>query len=163
MSPERWQRIEKIFEAALALPPPERESFLALACGEDVELRAQVEAMLAADEKENSLELSVADWGASILFAEEKEDLDRNIGRRIGNYKIVREIGRGGMGAVYEALRDDAEFDQRVAVKLIKRGKDTDYALRRFRHERQILANLNHPFIARLFDGGTTAEDNLPY
>ncbi|HLM02338.1 MAG TPA: protein kinase [Pyrinomonadaceae bacterium] len=163
MSPERWQRIEKIFEAALALSPTERESFLVEACGEDAELRAQVEAMLSADEKENSLELSVADWGASVLFAEEKEDLDRNIGRRIGNYRIVREIGRGGMGAVYEALRDDAEFDQRVAVKLIKRGKDTDYALRRFRHERQILANLNHPFIARLFDGGTTAEDNLPY
>ncbi|HZH33826.1 MAG TPA: protein kinase, partial [Pyrinomonadaceae bacterium] len=117
--------------------------------------------MLAADENENSLDSGVGELGAAVLFAR-KDNLDQNIGRRVGKYKIVREIGRGGMGAVYEAVRDDAEFEQRVAIKLIRRGMDTDFILRRFRHERQILANLNHPFIARLFDGGTT-DDGLPY
>src|SRR5690606_2456991 len=77
-------------------------------------------------------------------------------------YRIVREIGRGGMGAVYLAERADGEFDQRVAVKLVKRGMDTDEILARFRHERRILASLEHPSIARLYDGGAT-DDGLPY
>jgi serine/threonine protein kinase len=75
---------------------------------------------------------------------------------------VVREIGRGGMGAVFLAERDDGHFEQRVAVKLIKRGMDTELVLRRFRAERQILASLQHPNIARLLDGGTTG-DGLPY
>jgi serine/threonine protein kinase len=83
-------------------------------------------------------------------------------GARIGAYKIVREIGRGGMGAVYLAVRADSEYQKRVAIKLVKRGMDTDFILRRFRNERQILASLDHPNIARLLDGGTTA-DGLPY
>jgi serine/threonine protein kinase/Tfp pilus assembly protein PilF len=161
MNRECWRRVEELFESALDLPPEQRESFLAGNCGEDLELYSHVDAMLAADENENSLDSGVGDLGAAALLARESE-LDRNIGRRIGNYKIVREIGRGGMGAVYEAARADAEFEQRAAIKLIKRGMDTDFILRRFRHERQILANLNHPFIARLFDGGTT-DDGLPY
>ncbi len=84
------------------------------------------------------------------------------IGRRLGAYRIEREIGRGGMGAVYEAVRVDKEFNKRVAIKLVKRGMDTDFILRRFRKERQILAALDHPHIARLLDGGTT-DDGLPY
>src|SRR4029077_6234941 len=82
--------------------------------------------------------------------------------RRLGAYRIEREVGRGGMGAVYEALRVDNEFTLRGAIKLVKRGMDTDFILRRFRNERQILANLDHPYIARLLDGGTT-DDGLPY
>src|SRR5207237_1844198 len=81
---------------------------------------------------------------------------------RIGAYRIIREIGRGGMGTVYEGLRADAQFDQRVAIKVVKRGMDTDSVLRRFYAERQILARLQHPHIARLFDGGMTA-DGRPY
>ncbi|MCG3159367.1 MAG: Serine/threonine-protein kinase PknD [Acidobacteria bacterium] len=84
------------------------------------------------------------------------------IGRQIGVYKLVREIGRGGMGAVYLAVRADDQFRQRVAIKLVKRGMDTDFVIRRFRNERQILAALNHPNIARLLDGGAT-DDGLPY
>jgi serine/threonine protein kinase len=84
------------------------------------------------------------------------------IGRQVGAYRLTREIGRGGMGAVYAAERADGSFRQQVAVKLIKRGMDTDFILKRFRQERQILASLNHSFIARLLDGGTT-EDDLPY
>ena len=84
------------------------------------------------------------------------------IGRRIGAYRLEEEIGRGGMGAVYRAVRVDGEFDQTVAVKLIKRGMDTDMILRRFRRERQILASLNHPNVAYFLGGGST-EDGLPY
>src|SRR5262245_37471142 len=84
------------------------------------------------------------------------------IGRRIGPYRLVFVIGHGGMGAVYLGIRDDDQYQIRVAIKLLKRGMDTDFMLRRFRQERQILANLEHPFIARLLDGGAT-DDGRPY
>lgn len=84
------------------------------------------------------------------------------IGRRIGAYRLEEEVGRGGMGTVYRAVRVDGEFDQTVAVKLIKRGMDTDMILRRFRRERQILASLNHPNVGYFLGGGST-EDGLPY
>jgi serine/threonine protein kinase len=87
---------------------------------------------------------------------------DSLIGQRIGVYELKKEIGRGGMGAVYLAMRADGEFDHSVAIKLIKRGMDTDLILKRFRRERQILAALNHPNIAFFYGGGSTA-DNLPY
>jgi serine/threonine protein kinase len=95
--------------------------------------------------------------------SDDKEAIkDLMIGRQIGAYRLTREIGRGGMGAVYAAERADGSFYRKVAVKLIKRGMDTDFILRRFRQERQILATLDHPYIARLLDGGTTG-DGLPY
>ena len=80
----------------------------------------------------------------------------------VGPYRIIREIGRGGMGTVYLAVRDDDQYKKQVAIKLVRRGMDTDFIVDRFRHERQILASLDHPNIARLLDGGTT-EDGLPY
>src|SRR6202008_667740 len=86
----------------------------------------------------------------------------QRIGSRIGAYRIGREIGRGGMGAVYLAARADGEFEKDVAIKVLKRGTDTDEIVRRFRSERQILARLEHPNIARLIDAGST-EDGLPY
>jgi serine/threonine protein kinase/tetratricopeptide (TPR) repeat protein len=82
--------------------------------------------------------------------------------RRIGPYRLVQEIGHGGMGAVYLAVRDDDAFQKRVAVKVLRRGMDTDAIISRFRNERQILAGLDHPNIARLIDGGSTS-DGLPY
>src|SRR5262249_24540084 len=82
--------------------------------------------------------------------------------RRTGAYRLVRLLGRGGMGSVHLAVRDDDQYQKEVAIKLLKRGMDTDFMLHRFRQERQILANLEHPFIARLIDGGAT-EDGLPY
>src|SRR5918998_3356840 len=135
MTPERWKKVEEVFQAALDLPAGERQGFVA-------EVRAG-----GADPATNPV------TGGFV---------DPAIGRRIGAYRVVREIGRGGMGAVYLAERADGEFRQRVAVKLIKRGMDTDFILRRFRNERQILATLDHPYIARLLDGGTT-DDGLPY
>jgi non-specific serine/threonine protein kinase/serine/threonine-protein kinase len=90
------------------------------------------------------------------------DELESLVERRIGPYKLMREVGSGGMGSVYLAVRADDQFQKRVAIKLVRRGMDSDLILRRFRRERQILASLDHPNIARLLDGGTT-EDGLPY
>src|SRR5215471_5385852 len=84
------------------------------------------------------------------------------VGARLGPYRVLNEIGRGGMGAVYLAQRDDEHYRKLVALKVVRRGMDTDGVLARFRHERQILAGFEHPYIARLIDGGTTA-DGRPF
>ena len=156
MSTDRWQRLETLFHAALERAPGDRASFLAAACGDDTELRAEVERLLHADEQASSF---VADAAANVERVAATMPPE---GRQIGAYRIVRELGRGGMGTVYLGERADAQFEMRVAIKLIKRGMDTDAVLQRFRHERQILAGLEHPNIARLLDGGTT-EDGVPY
>jgi non-specific serine/threonine protein kinase/serine/threonine-protein kinase len=144
MTADRWERVKQIVGDALEIDAPLRSAFLADACGTDADLRAEVESLLAAD-----------DPGGRFLEPDRPPD-------RIGAYRIVREIGRGGMGAVYEGARADAQFEQRVAIKVVKRGMDTDAVLRRFHAERQVLARLQHPGIARLFDGGMTA-DGRPY
>ena len=156
MSSDRWQHLEDLFHAALDRPASERDRFLAEACADDQELRAEVERLLKADQQASAFidnaASSVERVAASVLPN----------GRQVGAYRVVRELGRGGMGAVYLGERADAQFDMRVAIKLIKRGMDTDSVLQRFRHERQILAALEHPNIARLLDGGTT-DEGLPY
>jgi serine/threonine protein kinase/tetratricopeptide (TPR) repeat protein len=170
MTPERRRQIESIFRRALDLSAGERERYVVEACHADVELRDHVAALLAQYEQAGQSAEARALLPTEFLPGREvRADApptgsspDPVIGRRLGSYKITREIGRGGMGAVYLAKRADGEFRQRVAIKLIKRGMDTDAILRRFRNERQILARLDHPYIARLLDGGTT-EDGLPY
>ncbi|HEX8195797.1 MAG TPA: protein kinase [Pyrinomonadaceae bacterium] len=162
MQPERWRKIEEIFDAAIDLPPSERSSFLDEACQNDEELRREIGKLIEQDEKASGLmSRPVIEDSAIIVFADFDES-DPLIGRRIGKYEIKSELGHGGMGAVYRAERIDGEFRRFVAIKLIKRGMDTKFILRRFRQERQILAALNHPYIAGLLDGGTT-EDGLPY
>lgn len=146
MTPEKWKKVKEIFTEAVELPTAERLDFLDKHC--DSEIRSEVEKMLAMDE-DDSLETSPL----------EQFNL---IGKKIGKYKILGEIGRGGMGTVYEAVRDDGEFSQKAAIKLIKRGMDSEQILRRFRHERQILASLEHKNITRLIDGGITDEGS-PY
>lgn len=166
MSSSNWQKIEEIFDEAAELPLAKREDFLNEVCGGDAELRREVEALLAADEQSDDFIESpiVASNTLAGLLPDNIEDslAPHFLGRRVGAYELVRELGRGGMGAVYLARRADAEFRKEVAVKLVKRGMDTDFILKRFRNERQILATLDHPNIARLLDGGTTA-DGLPY
>ena len=153
---ERWKQIKEIFDEAAELGESERVQYLDSACFADADLREAVEKMLAIDdESESFLEESPLE----ILEKSHEESL---LNQQIGSYKLLKEIGRGGMGAVYLAQRDDDEFEKKVAVKIVKRGMDTDDILRRFRHERQILAGLEHPNIARLIDGGTTT-DGLPY
>jgi TolB-like protein/Tfp pilus assembly protein PilF/tRNA A-37 threonylcarbamoyl transferase component Bud32 len=163
MTPERWRQVEEIFQAALDLSPEDRTRYVSDVCAEDNDLKRDVESLLSQyDSAGELLEQSVygnTELSALQSFVEEKDPM---IGRRLGSYRIEREIGRGGMGAVYEASRADNEFSKRAAIKLVKRGMDTDFVLRRFRKERQILAALDHPHIAGLLDGGTT-EDGLPY
>ena len=154
MTPQHWNRINDLLQQALDLPTAERDAFLAQACSDNEALRGEVLSLLSADQE-------MSGFLAEPVFSRQTAESPA-IGRRIGAYKITREIGRGGMGAVYLGERDDRQFDQRVAIKLIKRGMDTDEIIERFRHERRILASLNHPNIARLLDGGTT-EDGLPY
>jgi len=160
MDAARLPEVEAIFHAALDAGPGDRERILEQRCGGDPELRREVEALLAAHERSGAFfEKPVATLDDG-LFAEDGPD--RMIGRTIGRYEITVRIGSGGMGAVYLARRADRQYEKQVAVKLIKRGMDTEAVLRRFRNERQILAGLEHPNIARLLDGGTT-DDGLPY
>jgi len=150
-----WDRLERVFFEALAVPPDERDAVLDRLCqGEDA-LRSQVAAMLAAEQhprpfRFESGDLSLAEAGPS------KE------GTRIGHYRLLELLGRGGMGDVYLAERADGAFERKVAVKLLRHGLDGKETEQRFEAERQILANLDHPNIARLLDGGST-EDHLPY
>ncbi len=164
MTPERWQQVKEIFNAALDRSVDQRETFLDEACGGDLSLRQQLERLINSHEQAGDFIEAPAAASQDSLLTDEAVTLqpDPMIGRQIGAYRLVREIGRGGMGAVYLAVRADQEFRQRVAIKLVKRGMDTDFVIRRFRNERQILAALNHPNIARLLDGGTT-DDGLPY
>ena len=150
------REIESIFEAAIDLSPADRARCLADRCGSDQRLRAEVDAMIAAHERaEGLLEGDVAGAAARAL-----RDVER--GRRIGPYRVLREVGRGGMGVVYLAERDDGQYRQRVAVKLIRAGPDADELRQRFFAERQILASLKHRGIAQLLDGGVT-DDLLPF
>lgn len=160
MEAETWERVRQLFHRALELPAEGRGAFLAAECGEgEAALRAQVLALLAAAEQAGDfLESPAADAMPEI----EALRPGALVGTKIGPYRLTEEIGRGGMGTVYAGVRDDASFSQEVAIKLIRRGMDTEDILRRFLVERQILATLVHPNIARLLDGGST-EDGRPY
>ena len=160
MTPERWKEIEGIFEHALELQGNDRAAFLQKSCNGDEDLRREVESLLESHASAGDF----MDEHSRFFSDENLKDGDEAVpsGQLIGAYRIIRQIGRGGMGAVYLAERADEQFEQRVAIKLIKRGMDTESVLRHFRNERQILASFNHPNIARLFDGGTTT-DGLPY
>jgi eukaryotic-like serine/threonine-protein kinase len=160
VTPENWKKVEDLFELALQRPPEERQAFVEAESKGDEALRNQVQTLLLSLERAGGfMEASAFGVSLSDTMIEETPSV---IGRRIGSYRIVKEIGRGGMGSVYLATRADDEFQKQVAIKLIKRGMDTDFIVKRFRNERQILATLDHPHIARLLDGGST-EDGLPY
>jgi serine/threonine protein kinase len=159
---DNWQKVKVIFSEALEVPVKERAAFLDQVCGGHTELRDDVESLLSADEEAGEFIVEPALVEAGFTADERVVPDTTVVGRRIGAYQIVRELGRGGMGAVFLAVRADAQFEKQVAIKIVKRGMDTDSILRRFVMERQILANLEHPNIARFLDGGTT-EDGLPY
>jgi len=132
---DRFQRCEELFHSARLLAGPEREALLTEVCAGDLVLRGEVERLLAAHDRADAFIDTPA------LPRPAWSDLDESWpSRRVGPYQIVREIGRGGMGAVYLAERVDGQYEQRVALKLIKRGMDTAQVLARFRAERQILA-----------------------
>ncbi|HEX8249366.1 MAG TPA: serine/threonine-protein kinase, partial [Pyrinomonadaceae bacterium] len=158
MDKKQWKQVKEIFNAAVELPPSERLAFIVRESQGDALVINEVNELLKSDEEaEDFIEHPTV--AVSQMLLTEEVPL---AGKKIGSYKIEKQIGRGGMGAVYLAQRADEHFTKRVAVKLIKRGFDTDDIIRRFRHERQILAALDHPNITRLLDGGAT-EDGLPY
>jgi len=180
MTPDNWNKVKALFEAALAREPSERATFLAQNCP-DENLRQEVEKLLANYEEAGSflsdpvLPRQVPEARAPeesprfesvpeqpLATATSAETEDPMVGRVVGVYRLVRRVGEGGMAAVYLAVRADGEFRQQVAIKLIRPGLDSGEVLRRFRNERQTLAGLDHPNIVKLLDGGSTPEA-LPY
>ncbi len=158
MDATRWKQVQTLFEAALDHPPAERPSFLADACLDDEALLREVASLLAADENAHPLldTSAVAAW--QLPDDAFPPGVLRSEGERVGPYRIVRSIGQGGMGTVFLAERADGLFEQQVALKLVRGGMLSGRVVRRFEVERQILARLQHPNIARLLDGGVTAE-----
>ena len=149
-----WARVRDLFHECEPLPPAARAALLDREC-DDAKVRAEVEALLEANDGAGAF------LGSSVWKLIDADDGRRLVGTPVGRYRLERQLGHGGMGTVFLAQRDD-DFAQRVAIKLIRGGSVGDAIVRRFRQERQILAALEHPGIARLLDGGTTS-DGLPY
>jgi eukaryotic-like serine/threonine-protein kinase len=166
MTPERWREIKVVLDDALELKASERAAFLDRVCTRDASLRKEVEVLLSADEEAGPdflneprrFEMTTVAGSAG----NPDEPTDLWIGRRVGPYKIVERLGIGGFGEVYRAIRDDDQYHKEVALKVVRAGQDSAFVFSRFKHERQILAGLDHPNIARLHDGGAT-EDGIPY
>ncbi|MEM7050565.1 MAG: tetratricopeptide repeat protein [Acidobacteriota bacterium] len=155
----RWKKLDDLFHQVSELPPDERQPFLDRACADDAALKRELEGLLAADVLPDGWIDGSASQTAIELISSDQQ-FPR--GALIGRYRVLDTLGHGGMGVVYLAERSDGHYDQRVALKVIKQGMDTAALLTRFRRERQILANLDHPGIARLLDGGATPEGR-PY
>ncbi len=153
MDRDRWSRVERLFGDAVEVESGERGEYVAAACEGDLELRQEVDSLLAAHLKANDDFLEELDDDRVARFVDVMSPPER-----IGPWRILEEIGRGGMGVVYEACRDDGQFHQLAALKLIQGGLDSARTVQRFLLERQILARMEHPAIARLLDGGVTPE-----
>lgn len=155
MDQTRWNKLKDIFSEAIDAPAEERATLVSRLAEGDQSLAAEAMEMLLADDEPNSVFTGPADRRL-------EQALELAPQAEVGPYRVIRRLGAGGMGVVYLAERHDGHFQQRVALKLIKRGMDSEEILRRFRAERQILAHLEHPNIARLIDGGVTS-DGSPY
>lgn len=153
LPPARIERIRHLFEAALEQPPERRTHVVAEGARGDDALQVEVLALLASHETDDDRLASPILPGA---LHDAEQASTRWIGARLGAYRIRGRIGDGGMGTVYEAVRADDEYSSRVAIKLLRHSADDEFTIRRFRAERQILANLSHPNVAALLDGGTT-------
>jgi serine/threonine protein kinase/Tfp pilus assembly protein PilF len=159
---ERWPHLDEIFSGALERPPEERGEYVRDACGDDTDLQEEIRRLLAALEDSGDFLSDPAEW---------LPELDRHpmdppsdpAGQLLGHYRLVEELGQGGMGTVYLAERADAGFQQRVALKLLRNRIASREETRRFQRERQILATLEHPHIARLLDGGVADDGRLYY
>ena len=165
MNAERWRRVGAIFDQVVEAKPSLRDELLQALCAGDVELARDVRALLVCDATQADFEARVFATRAELACEwalPEPADTDVVAGSRIGPWRVIRELGRGGMGIVLLVERADGQFEQRAALKLIRRGADSDALLARFLRERQIVARLEHAYIARLLDGGVTG-DGLPY
>lgn len=155
-----WNKVQDIVDAALDLPPEQRTEYLDQAC-HDANIRRSVESLIRSYQEAGGFLEQPALKGQQDI-APSSENVESWAGRRIGPYQLAEEIGHGGMGAVYRAVRDDQQYSKQVAIKLLLIGFHSRFTLARFRAERQILATLEHPNIARLLDGGAT-DDGSPY
>jgi eukaryotic-like serine/threonine-protein kinase len=160
MTSERWERVKSALSAALETDPHQRSFCLDSICGEDRELRKEVENLLALKDDPDLALLESA--SVSLGFDQADHAKSQWIGRRVGPYEIVEQIGSGGMGEVYRAVRADDAFRKEVAIKLVRFDSNSNFVVARFKSERQMLATLEHPNIARLLDGGST-EEGIPY
>lgn len=158
MNQERLNKVKELFDKAILFNQKEREAFLEMECGNDIALKNEVLSLI------SSLNNTKDFLEEPLTVSEQHKNnfVDPYVGKQIGNYIIDGEAGVGGMGVVYSGRRNDKEFEQKVAIKILKHGITSDYLLKRFQIERQTLANLQHPNIARLLDGGRTT-DGLPY
>ncbi len=161
MDANRWQLIQDIFSEALELEGQERENYILSKTKDDSDLQNEVEMLLQSAEKADSFFGNLEDK-VSDAWQKAAETILLSEGEKVGVYQIEKEIGRGGMAVVYLAKRIDGEFEQKVAIKVIKRGMDSDEVLRRFMAEKQILASLNHPNISKILNSGL-APNGLPY
>lgn len=168
MGTDHWQLVERIYHSALEQEESQRAAFLERVCAGDRDLRVEVESLLTYARQTGQF----IDKGALVVVAEElgaehaahpvSSDQNRMIGKKISQYRITAKVGSGGMGDVFRAVRADDAYEGHVALKLISAGRQSTFFVNRFKTERQILASLDHPNIARLFDGGTS-EDGIPY
>ena len=149
---DRFQQMRQIFDAAMTRPVQERDEYLRMACGGDESMRAELSSLIRAQ----------ADAGTFLQTPAAASQQQSQQAHYIGPYRVVRELGRGGMGIVFLGMRDDGAFRKAVALKVLRGDQVTQDFLRRFREERQTLANLDHPYIARILDGGDLP-DGMPY
>jgi len=158
MRPEQWQSVKNKIESLLDADEAERPAFLDQIAGNDHELRRELESLLFSKEK------MAGDFLEVPVYSREGPSLPTSsmIGKRLGPYQVITEIDQGGMGEVYRALRVDDQYQIEVAIKVIRAGRESAFVVARFKSERQILAKLEHPNIARLLDGGSTPE-GVPY
>lgn len=157
ITPERWSQIQQRLELVATLAPAERAAYLDELAATDPSMREELESLLAQQDSTNFLKTSAMD-----SLRDDSSAGDPMIGRRLGAYEVTDLLGVGGMGEVYRAFRADDQYKKQVAIKLVRAGRDSALVLGRFKNERQILASLDHPYIARLLDGGTTQE-GVPY
>ncbi len=162
MTPQRYSQVKSLFQLVLEQPRESRPAFLERACGADRDLYQQVRELLKADDTSEQFLDKPAVAPLSKILADAEKDAADPMPAQIGPYELQKPLGSGGMGAVYLARRADKSFDKQVAIKIIHRGMESDRILQRFRRERQIVASLDHPNIARLLDGGATP-DGRPY
>ena len=160
MTPEQWRKVDQLFHEALQLPPGERTAWAGQTSTNDPEVHRELLSLLENDRAAGDGFVEAQVKSAIVSFYEANNAASKV--QRAGPYKLVRELGRGGMGTVYLAERDDEQYHTKVAIKLVRLGMDSELIVQRFRRERQILAHLQHPHIARLLDGGTTG-DGRPY
>src|SRR5215831_11679964 len=158
MESKYWKEVERIIDVALESDPSHWERVLDDESNGNGALRQEAASLLSRYTAARSFLESPPAEAAAALVAEAREPAEQFDGRRVGAYRIVKQIGRGGMSRVFLAERADGAFEQRVALKLLRSGLDSEIDHDRFRAERQILATLNHPNIARLLDGGITSD-----